>query len=108
MGELKVDFSDFGQDRYLEPVATRLVLALPVTKFRPEAMRVTERKSGSGVWFEVETFNPRLELWIDQKSHPTEEVAINDAKGWYPDPEEVRPTQGREAKAKPRSSGPGF
>lgn len=108
MGELEVDFCDFGQDRYLEQVATRLVLPLPVTNFRPEAMRVTERKSGSGVWFEVETFNPRLKSWIDQKSHPTEEIAINDAKGWYPDPEEVKSSQGREAKTKPRSSGPGF
>lgn len=84
----KPDFNDFDQSyRYNVAVETRLVLALPITDFRPEAMRVTERMSTNGTWFEVETFNAKRNLWIEQKDHPTEAEAIADAKGWYPQPD---------------------
>lgn len=81
------DFHDFNQaDRYNVPVETRLVLALPLMEYRPEAMRVTERKASNGVWFEVETFNAALNKWIQQKDHANESDAIEDAEGWYPNP----------------------
>ncbi len=84
----KPNFNDFNQDyRYTKAVETRLILSLPVTDFRPEAMRVTERKTISGKWFEVETFNAQRNMWIEQKSHPTEAEAIADANGWYPQPD---------------------
>jgi len=79
-------FHDFAQDRYTVEVATRLVLALPITPFRPEAMRVTERCSGVDTWFEVETYCKSHHRWIEQKSHGTERLAVDDANGWYPEP----------------------
>lgn len=84
---VKPDFNDFNQaHRYSVPVKTKLILSLPITDFRPEAMRVTERMSANGTWFEVETFNATRNKWIDQKQHPTEAGAIADANGWYPQP----------------------
>lgn len=83
--------------RYLEPVESRLVLYLPVTSYRPEAMRVSERKiasqgAGAPVWYEVETLRPGADRWIEQKSHPTAELAVADARNWYPAPETVAAT----------------
>lgn len=80
------NFHDFNQShRYSVAVETRLILPLLVTEFRPEAMRVTERKAASGIWFEVETFNEIRNQWIEQKTHSTEAQAIDDANGWYPE-----------------------
>jgi len=72
--------------RYAMPVESRLIMFLPQTSFRPEAMRVSERKAENGTWYEVETYNPRREEWIDQKSHTAVALAVGDALGWYPDP----------------------
>lgn len=74
------------QYRYRVPVNSKLVQFLPKTDFRPEAMRVTRRESSEAVWFEVETYNEASAHWIQQKDHSTEELALQDAIGWYPDP----------------------
>lgn len=72
--------------RYLVPVQSKLILYLPITSFRPEAMRVSERIASNGTWFEVETFRPSMSRWVAQKSHDDVVNASNDAVGWYPDP----------------------
>jgi len=77
-------------DRYTTPVESSLVLFLPKTYFRPEAMRVSQRESESGKWFEVETYNPGRERWIDQKSYADLKTAVNDAVDWYPDPAQAK------------------
>lgn len=79
-------FLDFAQDRYIDPVSSRLVLALPITPYRPEAMRVTERRGKDSAWFEVETFSPANRRWVEQKTHGAEAEAVADALGWYPAP----------------------
>ena len=81
------------QFRYLVPVKSDLVSFLPKTDFRPEAMRVTRRESANGVWFEVETYHERMQCWIQQKDHPTAELALQDANGWYPDPAASSPVK---------------
>ena len=78
--------------RYLKPVESRLVMHLPITSYRPEAMRVSERKvanqgTGAPVWYEVETLRPGTDRWIEQKTHATAELAVADARNWYPAPE---------------------
>jgi len=67
-------------------VKTKLLLFLPATSYRPEAMRVTERKSAHSIRYSVETYNPRLDHWIVQKNHVEEAAAMTDACGWYPTP----------------------
>ena len=74
------------QYRYQVEVSSELVRFLPKTDFRPEPMRVTRRASSEAVWFEVETYNERMERWIQQKDHSTAELALEDAIGWNPDP----------------------
>jgi hypothetical protein len=79
---------DFSADKYDVPVLSRLSLYLPIAGSRPEAMRVSERvaiKEGDR-WYEVELFSPRIERWIEQKTHATEVAAVMDALGWYPQP----------------------
>lgn len=83
--EIATRFND--SDRYINPnVAASLVLFLPVTDFRPEAMRVSMRSLPGYEWYEVETFNPRMDKWIEQKSYADQQSATEDALGWYPDP----------------------
>ncbi len=92
-GGLPAFASRFGDaDRYSVPVESRLVLFLPLTPFRPEPMRVTERSAANGNWYEVETYDARRDLWIEQKQHNTAQAAMSDARCWYPNPAEGSPT----------------
>lgn len=72
--------------RYNGPVKSALIRFYPVTDYRPEAMRVTERMSDNAMWYEVETYNATQKRWIDQKTHPDKDLAMADAEGWYPKP----------------------
>jgi len=72
--------------RYNVPVTSKLILFLPVTSYRPEAMRVSERISENDKWYEVEIYNPNSKKWIEQKSHDSEAAAVCDATRWYPEP----------------------
>lgn len=83
-------FKDLGHaDRSAEDVKSRLVLPLPITTFRPESMRVTERIGTETTWHEVETFSVKMGKWIAQKTHSAVNDAIADALAWYPAPAET-------------------
>jgi hypothetical protein len=79
-------FNDLNQYRSAVPVASRLILPLPMTSFRPDVMRVTERSSAGAKWYEVEIYTPGMHKWVNQKTHTTESAAIKDAVDWYPHP----------------------
>ncbi|WP_199028468.1 hypothetical protein [Ralstonia sp. ASV6] len=85
-------------DRYRVPVESKLMLFLPVTDFRPEAMRVSKRVTSDATWYEVEIYHPERNSWIEQKTHSDLQVAVDDATNWYPDP--------ARAKTKAQEDGP--
>lgn len=68
-----------------EPVVLDVPLELPITAWRPEAMRVAHVQVNGRDWYLVQT--QKNGEWITQKEHPTAQSAMDDAKGWYPEPQ---------------------
>ena len=62
-------------------------LLLPITLYRPEEMRVIEEYQTvttiTALYYVVQTYNPKLKVWISQAQWMTLAEAIQDAIDWY-------------------------